>query len=172
MAGLIFRIEVRGQKELLKKINFLRSFFRSTALRTVLEDAKNFMVRMAIQRAPKDTFSLSQSIDGVVKGFGSTNVNIRIGTPKRYAIFQEFGTTRKNYPIRPVNKKALFWTSEGTFTGPRGGERQATVFTFASKVTHPGFKAQPFLRPALQEAKPRLIQALERILNEHLSGAR
>jgi HK97 gp10 family phage protein len=96
---------------------------------------------LAEKYAPTKTGELAQSIrseTGSLEG--------RVWSDAPHAFFVEFGTWSYNelapqsgtYEIKPINAKALRFDV--------GGQ---TVF--AKSVQHPGIKAQPFMRPALQD---------------------
>ena len=57
------------------------------------------------------------------------------------------------HEIRPVNKKALFW---------KGASHPV------KKVNHPGFKAKPFLRPALYDNIDNIQKAIDREVEKKL----
>ncbi len=100
----------------------------------------------AMQRCPVDTGRLraSISIEYVRDGLGA-----EIGTEMQYAPYVEFGT--KPHEIKPKTKRALFW--------PGAAHPVASV-------QHPGTKAQPFLFPAWEEERPKLLTRIkERLAN-------
>ena len=86
----------------------------------------------ARRRAPVDTGRLRSSIVSRAEGSGRS-VGYVIGTNVNYAAAVEYGTSP--HVIKPVNKKALYW--------PGAAHPVA-------QVNHPGTRAQPFLRPAIE----------------------
>ena len=80
---------------------------------------------------------LRSSIEGRVVAAGSDGWVGVVGTGVDYALFVEFGT--KPHVIRARNAHVLANTRTGDMFGP--------------VVHHPGTKAQPFLRPALDDLK-------------------
>jgi HK97 gp10 family phage protein len=86
----------------------------------------------ARRRAPVDTGRLRSSIVSRAEGSGRS-VGYVIGTNVNYAAAVEYGTSP--HVITPKNKRALYW--------PGAAHPVA-------KVNHPGTKAQPFLRPAIE----------------------
>lgn len=168
---MAFRIDIKlvGDKKLRKAFTSLSVFFRSEKLYTVLQDSVNRIVFIANRLAPKgETRLLSSQIHGRVENFGTPKVSIRIGSPQRYAAMVEFGS--KPHIIKPVRRKSLFWYKYSTAQNPLPGGAGAT-FTFADKVDHPGHKPQPFLKPAVKQVQPRLIQAIQRVLAQTMKGA-
>lgn len=97
---------------------------------------------LAASRAPKDTGKLSSSINIT----WISPLEAVIGPAVAYGVFQEFGTGSRGefpgqiYEIKPKKPGgALVFTVNGQ-----------TVF--ARSVRHPGVRAQPFMRPAANEA--------------------
>jgi HK97 gp10 family phage protein len=86
----------------------------------------------ARRRAPVDTGRLRSSIVSRAEGSGR-RVGYVVGTNVNYAAAVEYGTAP--HVIKPRFKKALFWP----------GARHPVAF-----VNHPGTKAQPFMRPAIE----------------------
>lgn len=92
-------------------------------------------------KVPRDTGKLSNSI---TVQRPSQLVRI-IGPTVPYGVYVEFGTGSrgefpgKPYEIKPKNKPYLIFQLNGK-----------TVY--AKKVTHPGIKAQPYMRPAVLAA--------------------
>jgi len=85
--------------------------------------------------APVDTGKLRSNIL-IKKTDDSVTVGVNLDTVP-YAGFQEYGT-QGPYEIRAKNKKALAFKVGG-----------ATVFR--KKVMHPGVKAHPYIRPAMEQ---------------------
>ncbi len=86
----------------------------------------------ARRRAPVDTGRLRSSIVSRSEGAGRS-VGYVIGTNVNYAAAVEYGTAP--HVIKPTKKKALYW--------PGAAHPVASV-------NHPGTRAQPFLRPAIE----------------------
>lgn len=103
------------------------------------DDVKNAIDRTRVdvqnearRRAPVDTGRLRSSIVSRAMNTGRS-VGYVVGTNVKYAAAVEYGTAP--HVIRPKNKKALFWP----------GARHPV-----GKVNHPGTRAQPFMRPAIE----------------------
>lgn len=73
-------------------------------------------------------------VPGPVKTSGD-GLSVEIGTNVVYAPYVEFGTAA--HVILPVTKKALYW---------QGADHPVR------SVNHPGSKAYPYLKPALQQS--------------------
>lgn len=89
----------------------------------------------ARRRAPVDTGRLRSSIVSRAESSGRT-VGYVVGTNVNYAAAVEYGTAP--HVIVPKTKKALYWP----------GARHPV-----GKVNHPGTRAQPFMRPAVEMAE-------------------
>ena len=103
------------------------------------DDVKRAVVRTRIdvqnearRRVPVKTGRLRSSIVSRAEGAGRS-VGYVIGTNVVYAAAIEYGLDE--FDIFPKNKKALYW--------PGAAHPVA-------KVHHPGIKAQPYLRPAIE----------------------
>ena len=86
----------------------------------------------ARRRAPVDTGRLRSSIVSRAEG-GGRSLGYVVGSNVNYAAAVEFGTAP--HVIKPRYKQALYW--------PGAAHPVASV-------NHPGTKAQPFLRPAIE----------------------
>lgn len=112
------------------------------ALGGISDDVKRAVERTRIdvqnearRRVPVDTGRLRSSIVSRSENSGRT-VGYVVGTNVNYAAAVEYGTAP--HVIKPKNKKALFWP------GARHPVAQAN---------HPGTRAQPFMRPAVEMAE-------------------
>ncbi|MEU7431086.1 HK97-gp10 family putative phage morphogenesis protein [Streptomyces sioyaensis] len=94
--------------------------------------------------APVDTGRLRSSI--VARPTPGRGAGYEVGTNVTYAAAVEFGTAP--HVIVPRNGKALYWP----------GARHPVA-----KVNHPGTKAQPFLRPAVEKTEFFFRRNLEQI---------
>ncbi len=86
----------------------------------------------ARRRAPVDTGRLRSSIVSRAEG-GGRSLGYVVGSNVNYAAAVEYGTAP--HVIKPKYKQALYW--------PGAAHPVA-------QVNHPGTKAQPFLRPAIE----------------------
>lgn len=119
--------------------------------------AGDLIAQRATRKAPIDTGRLKRSITRSNPKKSGNNWSVTIGTNVKYAAAQEFGsglhsTRRSKQKIRitPKNKKALAfkWAN-----APSGLEPSKSGKFLFSSVMHPGVKAQPYLRPALEESR-------------------
>jgi HK97 gp10 family phage protein len=112
----------------------LRRYFgrMSDDVKQAVERTRIDVQNEARRRAPVDTGRLRSSIVSRAEGSGRS-VGYVIGTNVNYAAAVEYGTSP--HVITPRNKRALYW--------PGAAHPVA-------KVNHPGTKAQPFLRPAIE----------------------
>lgn len=99
----------------------------------------------ARELCPVDTGRLRASIVHRVEG-GGRSVGMVIGTNVSYAADVEYGTAP--HVIVPKNRKALYW--------PGAAHPVA-------KVNHPGTRAQPFMRPAVEMTPIFFRRNIERV---------
>jgi HK97 gp10 family phage protein len=111
--------------------------------RQFLEEAGLFIQGEAVERVPVDGGRLKGSITHEVK-----DDHVIIGTNVEYAPHVEYGT-RPHTINGPVKIKNVGWRYIGT---------------------HPGTRAQPFLRPALDENKRRLNKMFRDVFRRVFGG--
>lgn len=112
----------------------LRRFFggMSDDVRRAVDRTRMDVQNEARRRAPVDTGRLRSSIVSRAEG-GGRQLGYVVGSNVSYAAAVEYGTSP--HVIKPKYKKALFW--------PGASHPVA-------QVNHPGTKAKPFLRPAIE----------------------
>jgi hypothetical protein len=94
--------------------------------------------------APVNTGNLRSSITSVVTSRGLTVSGV-VGTPLEYAVYVHEGT--RPHEITPR-------TPGGTLTwkaGPGSGENRPGPRVYARRTFHPGTRANPFLRRAMED---------------------
>lgn len=106
----------------------------------------------AKQKVPKRTRTLSRSIHTEVLEERASYAEVATGTDLEYAAIQEFGGV-----IMPKKAKMLHWV-----------DRETGEDVFAHSVTIP---AQPYLRPAWDENKDAMIEAVKSSLRTKLEQA-
>lgn len=105
-----------------------------------------FTERKSVQNAPKRTGTLAGS---VYRNFAP--LQGEIGFKAKYAIFVHEGTSP--YTIRPRGGQALFW---------KGASHPVR------RVNHPGIKANPFLRRAIENNQPQIDEFFNQALQDTL----
>lgn len=140
MARARARFRPRVRTEVSTQINTrayergLRRYFggMSEDVRRAVERTRVDVQTEARRRAPVDTGRLRSSIVSRAEGSGRS-VGYVIGTNVNYAAAVEYGTAP--HVIKPKYKGALYWP---------GAAHPA------AQVNHPGTRAQPFMRPAIE----------------------
>ena len=135
-------IKFEGLDEVLKSLEKLADLDK---LEGNLGTACALVERSAKQKAPKDTGELRRSITSEVSR-NETEITGVVSTPLKYAPYVEYGT-------------GLFATGEGggrtdvpwAYRDEKTGE---LIFTY-------GQKAQPYMRPALEENREKIISILK-----------
>jgi HK97 gp10 family phage protein len=135
------RIKIKHKKNVVADIE-AHTFKEQRNIKRAIEKTAQRIERDAKRNALVDTDRLRSSIT-------HKKVNDylwRVGTNVGYAPHVEFGTSP--HTIKPRSKQALAFVSDG----------QKVV---VKKVKHPGTKAQPFLLPAAEKNRARLIAEIK-----------
>ena len=120
-----------------------------SGLRVGLILSGKLVAQRATRKAPRDTGRLKRSIhEGKPYNTGRTAMAIDVGTNVEYARIQEFGDPNE-LVIYPKTKQALAFNWPNAPAGLTPSKSGKYVFTH---VTRPPVKAQPYLRPALNES--------------------
>jgi HK97 gp10 family phage protein len=133
------RVEVIGDKELLRKLKALSDQVAGKALERAVAAGALRVQNAAKQRAPYRTGTLRRSIHIEAEG-DRDHAEATVGTDVVYAAQVEFGGT-----ITPKQAKLLSWI------GPDGKR------VFARSVTQ---KARPYLRPAFDEESDAAVRVM------------
>lgn len=125
----------------------------TAAVRETIEDGAKLSKRLAPSGAKPDprTQKLKDSIDWYMTG---SNSGVWVATA-RHALPIEFGAGP--HLISGSPNLLFWWDREGRYYTPSHG---------VDVVNHPGNAAQPYLRPAYEITKHRLLTALDR----HIPG--
>ena len=152
MANDLFKL--RGGPELQKMLNTLPAKIEKNIMRSALRAGARVIANEAKANVPVGDGDLKRSIKVSTGGKrGNVYAKVKAGDQKAwYYRFVEFGTAA--HTIQPKNKKALFFN---------GG--------FAHSVVHPGAKAKPFMRPALDSKSGEAIQAVGEQIRKRLNKA-
>jgi hypothetical protein len=176
------QVRVLGTAELLAKIDRLKDFHQSPRLLALFSDAGEAYRILVHRDAPKASRMLVQSFNYQVTGFGTPQIQLRLGFDQRasrYARYVEMGTSAS---VRtPRLRSFMFWQT----MGPRGKTVQNTVFGlkgqkgytshFARRVRHPGTPAANggtgFFLKHLDTVRDAMVKALKRTLDEEIQSA-
>ena len=135
-----FDIKFEGLDKLIDKIE---DFDDVHAMTRAMQDACNIVEGAAIDKAPKKTGALRRSITSKVEVTGNSIEGI-VFTPLEYAPYQEYGT---GLFAENGNGRKTGWAYEDEKTGE-------TIFTR-------GNRPHPFLRPAVNENKDKIIKTIK-----------
>ena len=135
-----FDIKFEGLDKLIDKIE---DFDDVHAMTRAMQDACNIVVGAAIDKAPKKTGALRRSITSKVELTGNSIEGI-VYSPLEYAPYQEYGT---GLFAENGNGRKTGWAYEDEKTGE-------TIFTR-------GNRPHPFLRPAVNENKDKIINIIK-----------
>ena len=135
-----FDIKFEGLDTIIDKIE---DFDDVHAMTSAMQDACNIVVDAAIDKAPRKTGALRRSIKSKVELTGNSIEGI-VYSPLEYAPYQEFGT---GLFAENGNGRKTGWAYEDEKTGE-------TIFTR-------GNRPHPFLRPAVNENKDKIINIIK-----------
>lgn len=135
-----FDIKFEGLDKIIEKIE---DFDDVHAMTRAMQDACNIVEGAAIDKAPKKTGALRRSITSKVELTGNSIEGI-VFTPLEYAPYQEYGT---GLFAENGNGRKTGWAYEDEKTGE-------TIFTR-------GNRPHPFLRPAINENKDKIINIIK-----------
>ena len=134
-----FDIKFEGLDKIIDKIE---DFDDVREMTSAMQDACNLVEGAAKDKAPKDTGALRRSITSKVELTGNTIEGI-VFTPLEYAPYQEFGT--------------------GLFAENGNGRKTPWVYMDDKGNYHytRGQHPQPYMRPALEENKDKIINIIK-----------
>ena len=135
-----FDIKFEGLDKIIDKIE---DFDDVREMTSAMQDACNIVESAAKDKAPKDTGALRRSITSKVEVTGNSIEGI-VYSPLEYAPYQEFGT---GLFAENGNGRKTGWAYEDEKTGE-------TIFTR-------GNRPHPFLRPAVNENKDKIINIIK-----------
>ena len=135
-----FDIKFEGLDKIIEKIE---DFDDVHAITSAMQDACNIVVDAAIDKAPKKTGALRRSITSKVEVTSNAIEGI-VYSPLEYAPYQEYGT---GLFAENGNGRKTGWAYEDEKTGE-------TIFTR-------GNRPHPFLRPAVNENKDKIINTIK-----------
>lgn len=135
-----FDIKFEGLDKLIDKIE---DFDDVHAMTRAMQDACNIVESAAIDKAPRKTGALRRSIKSKVEVTGNSIEGI-VYSPLEYAPYQEYGT---GLFAENGNGRKTGWAYEDEKTGE-------TIFTR-------GNRPHPFLRPAVNENKDKIINIIK-----------
>ena len=121
-------------------------------LRQAATDVGELIAGEARENAPVDTGDLRSRIEAVVESVGEAIVEIRVGTNRKGAAAQEYGTD----PGHWVPVSALRDWARRVLGDPDA------AYPVARSIAKTGLEAQPYLRPAFED---NLERALDMIAN-------
>lgn len=134
-----FDIKFEGLDKIIDKIE---DFDDVREMTSAMQDACNLVEGAAKDKAPKDTGALRRSITSKVEVTGNSIEGI-VFTPLEYAPYQEYGT--------------------GLFAENGNGRKTPWVYMDDKGNYHytRGQHPQPYMRPALQENKDKIINIIK-----------
>lgn len=162
MAGRVLVQDARGLTipggaALAEAIRRVSETVRRDSIREGLHPGALEVARRAQELAPRATARMARSIYAEVVESDDQHADILVGPAPRffYARFAEFGT--RPHPFRRALSRAQRRRNRATL---------AAEFGQAGTRVHPGTTAQPFLRPAIDELAPRVVD----LFGQHIAA--
>ena len=155
MSPAAVSVRIKGLEKLQRRLDAAGRKHLSDALRKATGTSVLLVEAEAKERVPQVTRALFRSIGGTVtaRGAGFRGVVKAGGEGVAYARAVEFGT--KPHVIRPKRGRVLRW-------------RSGRGFRYATKVNHPGTRAQPYMEPTLRAKRPQIQRLFSDAANDVL----
>jgi len=134
-------IEIRGLKETQRNLERIVRGLRGEPYLNAMRRGTLLVQRSAKQKAPVDTGRLRASITPEVRWRGNVAIGV-VGSDVKYSAFVELGTRPHFVPQQYIGRWAR-----------RHGMDDSGLFVSG--------KAQPFLKPAFEENKRKIVAMLE-----------
>lgn len=180
-----FQIQAKleGLPELLKSLDGLKPALKNRILRNALKKGSAIILKAARAKVPVDTGILKKSLGVKDKTYPSGVVVVLVGPRSEFTKNKKGAQKRawKRTGAQEVGKaagrKPMFYghlvefgsrahkTGAGSKLARKGSGKQDQQ----SGASHPGSKAQPFLRPALDENKQKIIAEMARVIKAELA---
>ena len=166
-------VEIKGLSELQKFLDLLPAKVEANIMRGALRAALVVVKRSAQEKAPKNTGSMAANLkistkirDGVVRSSLAAK-----GFDGYKAMWAEFGTKPHFISVSDENKN--FNAKRGRLESVSSVNRRFLVIggqIVGNSVSHPGSRAQSFMRPALDENTERAVVAAGEYIKKRLAS--
>lgn len=155
-----YAVELKGVDEQIRKLQGFEQVMQAEFV-PAMTDSIFWIEGGAKVKAPKNTGELASHITGEVQIITGGEVIGIVGNPLEYAPPVEFGARPHFPPLAPL----AFWVQRQL--GISGWDGIRATIMIARKIAARGTRAQPFMKPAFDEARPKILQrfaqAVERI---------
>ncbi|BCD59624.1 MULTISPECIES: hypothetical protein [unclassified Nitratiruptor] len=167
------RVEIQGLSELQTLFKKLDKDSKCDLITTLLNKThdlakKNMAKHHKTGKMEHNLYKKKSGCDTAVVGISDEGMMVDWkGKSINYALFVHFGS--QPHFIHPRFKKALRWSKDSNVyhSDYRAKDRvqEKTIFAFAKAVRHPGYKGDPFLYDALDEASSDVNQIFGRFVD-------
>jgi HK97 gp10 family phage protein len=144
------QVQISGLVELDAKVNQMIADMRGEAFRGAMRRATALVTESAKRNAPVDTGRIRASITPELRVSG-VNVLGVVGTNVKYAAAVELGSKPHWMPKAPLRQ----WVSR--VLKKRGAELESVTYLIQRKIAMKGTKAKPYLQPAFDANKERIV---------------
>ncbi|BAF69583.1 hypothetical protein [Nitratiruptor sp. SB155-2] len=154
------KVEIQGLSELQTLFKKLDKDSKCDLITTLLNKTydlskKNMAKHHKTGKMEHNLYKKKSGCDAAVVGISDDGMMVDWkGKSVNYALFVHFGT--QPHFIHPRFKRALRWVKDGS---------DKSNFAFAKAVRHPGYKGDPFLYNALDEASKEVNQIFGRFVD-------
>ena len=144
------QMQIKGLAETHAKCQQVVADMRGEAFRGAMRRATALVTEQARRNAPVDTGRLRASITPELRVSG-VNVLGVVGTNVKYAAAVELGSKPHWMPKAPLRQ----WVSR--VLRKKGAELESVTFLIQRKIARKGTKAKPYLQPAFEANKARIV---------------
>jgi len=154
----MIEIKIKGDKEIVMKMENLSSGLKNMLVGNMWTATKQIQQK-ARRLVPVDTGDLRESIENVVRTTDKDITGI-VGASQPYAAHVEFGTRPHWIPLKDPQKSAAFrkWCKK----------RGLNPYAVARAIAKKGTKPHPYLIPAFEQLKQRVINSFKLLIEREL----
>ena len=154
----MIEIKIKGDKEIIMKMENLSSGLKNMLVGNMWTFTKQIQQK-ARRLVPVDTGDLRESIENIVRTTDKDITGI-VGASQPYAAHVEFGTRPHWIPLKDEEKSAAFrkWCKK----------RGLNPYLVARAIAKKGTKPHPYLIPAFEQLKQRVINSFKLLIEREL----
>ena len=146
----VIEIEIKGLDKLKEKMKSLSDFPVRQQMERTMYRATEMVKNRARELVPVDTGSLRRSIRDIVQ-VGTREVVGRVGPTEPYGAPVEFGTRPHFPPVQALER----WANK----------RGINPWALAIAISRRGTRPQPFLIPAFEQLKNRILEEFKKAID-------
>lgn len=177
------KAQLEGLPELLKSMDGLKPALKNRILRKALKKGSTIILKAARSKVPVDTGILKKSLGVKDKTYPSGVVIALVGPRMEFSKnkkgqtkrgwkrtkAQEVGRAKGRDPLNYAHHIEFGVRAHSLGKGSKLARKGTGGQDVQHGAGHPGIPAQPFLRPALDENKAKVMQEMARVIKEELA---